>query len=135
MLRGAGSISERAGRHELTPDHLVLDCRLSTKKKAPRRRGAFDVVPAWAHLVLVMPLLVLFVMVPPWSEPGPEPPWSEGSAPLDALVLAPVVCDDDIDDPCFDLCDLACAAIGAAARPVCSIAVRTSLVVVMRGNS
>ena len=78
-----------------------------------------------------MPLLLLFVMVPPWSDPGPEPPWPEGSAPFEDLVLAPVVCDDDIEDQCFALCDLACAASGAAARPVVNITVRASLVIVM----
>jgi hypothetical protein len=42
------------------------------QSKRPRDRGAFVFSPN-AYLVLLMPAL-LFVMVPPWSEPGPEPP-------------------------------------------------------------
>jgi hypothetical protein len=85
------------------------------------------------YLVLLVPAL-LFDIVPPWSEPGPEPPWPEASLPLD-LVLAPVVCEDEVEESCFALCDLACAANGAAARPVANITARASLVVFMRGNS
>ena len=55
---------------------------------------------------------------------------------MEDLVLAPVVvCDDDIEDSCFALCDFACTANGAAARPVVNITARASLVVFMCGNS
>ena len=64
------------------------------QQKGPAFAGPLNFGETYLVL-LVAPLL--FDIVPPWSEPGPEPPWPEASLPLD-FVLAPVVCEDEVED-------------------------------------
>ena len=75
MLAGRPLQRCHAGR---IPNRSSSESELQSAKAPQSPRGlsmsfSEHEISASTYLVLLMPPL-LFVMVPPWSEPGPEPP-------------------------------------------------------------